>query len=94
MPNLFRRLVGEGAREFGLRSCSPRPFTGRARAGGSIVGAASRVFAAALLILCAVGVLTSPLVVPLMTPGFSGPKLALTTTLTRLMPPICSLPEW
>jgi len=88
IPNLIRRLVSEGA----LNSAFVPVFTETLYRGGHaeadrLFGAASRVFAAALLILCAVGVLTAHWVVPLITPGFPGPKLALTTTLTRLMLP-------
>lgn len=88
IPNLFRRLVGEGA----LNSAFVPVFTESFFKGGHadadrLFGSASRVFAAALLILCAVGVLTAQWIVPLMTPGFPGPKLALTITLTRLMLP-------
>ncbi|MGE5256014.1 MAG: murein biosynthesis integral membrane protein MurJ [Hyphomicrobiales bacterium] len=88
IPNLFRRLVSEGA----LNSAFVPVFTETLYRGGHaeadrLFGAASRVFAAALLILCAVGVLTAHWVVPLMTPGFPGPKLALTITLARLMFP-------
>jgi putative peptidoglycan lipid II flippase len=88
IPNLFRRLVSEGA----LTSAFVPVFTESLYRGGHaeanrLFGAASRVFAAALLVLCTGGMLTAQWVVPLVTPGFPGPKLALTITLTRLMIP-------
>jgi len=88
IPNLFRRLVGEGA----LNSAFVPIFTETLYRGGHaeadrLFGSASRVFAATLLFLCAAGVLTAHWIVPLMAPGFPGPKLELTITLTRLMLP-------
>jgi putative peptidoglycan lipid II flippase len=88
IPNLFRRLVGEGA----LNSAFVPVFTETFYRGGPaeadrLFGSASRVFAAVLMAVCAVGVLAAGWFVPLITPGFTDSKLALTVTLTRLMIP-------
>lgn len=88
IPNLFRRLVGEGA----LNSAFVPIFTETLYRGGHseadrLFASASRMFAAILLIVCAAGMLTAHWIVPLLTPGYPGDKLALTITLTRLMLP-------
>jgi len=88
IPNLFRRLVGEGA----LNSAFVPVFTETFYRGGPaeaerLFGSTSRVFAAVLTAVCAVGVLTAGWLVPLVTPGFTGAKLALTVSLTRMMFP-------
>lgn len=88
IPNLFRRLVGEGA----LNSAFVPVFTETLYRGGHaeadrLFGSAARVFAAILLVLCSGSVLAAQWIVPLMIPGFSGHKATLTITLTRLMLP-------
>jgi putative peptidoglycan lipid II flippase len=88
IPNLFRRLVGEGA----LNSAFVPVFTETLYRGGHaeadrLFGSAARVFAAILLVLCAGFVLAAHWIVPLMIPGFADAKAALTITLTRLMLP-------
>lgn len=88
IPNLFRRLVGEGA----LNSAFVPVFTETYYRGGPaeaerLFGSTSRVFAAVLTAVCAAGVLTAGWLVPLVTPGFTGAKLALTVSLTRMMFP-------
>jgi putative peptidoglycan lipid II flippase len=88
IPNLFRRLVGEGA----LNSAFVPVFTETYYRGGPaeadrLFGSASRIFSAVLVIVCAMGMLAADWLVPLITPGFTGSKLALTVTLTRWMFP-------
>jgi putative peptidoglycan lipid II flippase len=88
LPNLFRRLVGEGA----LNAAFVPVFTETLYRGGAaeadrLFGSAARVFAAVLAAVCAAGVLAADWLVPLITPGFAGAKLALTVQLTRLMFP-------
>jgi putative peptidoglycan lipid II flippase len=88
IPNLFRRLVGEGA----LNSAFVPVFTETLyRAGPAeaeqLFGSASLVFSALLVAVCSIGVLAADWLVPLITPGFTGSKLALTVTLTRMMFP-------
>ncbi len=88
LPNLFRRLVGEGA----LNAAFVPVFTETLYRGGAaeadrLFGSAARVFAAVLMAVCAAGVLAADWLVPLITPGFTEAKLALTVDLTRLMFP-------
>jgi len=88
IPNLFRRLVGEGA----LNSAFVPVFTETLYRGGPaeaerLFGSAARVFAAVLTVVCVVGVLAADWFVPIVTPGFTEAKLALTVRLTRLMFP-------
>ena len=88
IPNLFRRLVGEGV----LNSAVVPVFAETLHRGGPeeaqrLFGAAARVFAVALAVVCTLGVLGADWLVMLVAPGFAGPKLALTVSLTRLMFP-------
>lgn len=88
LPNLFRRVVGEGALSSAfvpvLAEAHLRHGHAEARA---IVGAAARFFAAALAVVCALGWILAPWVVGILAPGFPAPKLELTLGLTRLMIP-------
>ena len=88
IPNLFRRLVGEGV----LNSAFVPVFAETLHRGGPgeagrLFGAAARVFVLILAGACVLGVLSAGWLVDLVAPGFAGPKLAVTVTLTRLMFP-------
>jgi putative peptidoglycan lipid II flippase len=88
IPNIFRRLVGEGA----LSSAFVPVFTEALWKGGhaearAVGASAARFLALALVAISAAGILLAPGLVRLITPGFSAAKLDLTITLTRLMFP-------
>jgi putative peptidoglycan lipid II flippase len=88
IPNLFRRLVGEGV----LNSAFVPVFAETLHRGGPqeaqrLFGAATRVFVVVLTVVCALGVLGAGWLVMLVAPGFTGHKLSLTVSLTRLMFP-------
>jgi putative peptidoglycan lipid II flippase len=88
IPNLFRRLVGEGV----LNSAFVPVFAETLHRGGAeearrLFGAAARVFVAVLAVVSALGVLGADRLVMLIAPGFAGPKLELTVSLARLMFP-------
>jgi putative peptidoglycan lipid II flippase len=88
IPNLFRRLVGEGT----LNAAFIPVITEALWKGGhdranALFAAAFRVLAPLLAGVSALGVVAAPWLVTLITPGFSGAKLELTVTLTRLMFP-------
>jgi putative peptidoglycan lipid II flippase len=88
IPNLFRRLVGEGV----LNSAFVPVFAetlhrGGPREGRRLFGAAARVLGLLLTGACLLGVVFAGWLVTLVAPGFAGPKLEVTVTLTRLMFP-------
>ena len=88
IPNLFRRLVGEGTLNsaFVPLLAEARWKGGDGEAGELFRSAVSRV-ALLLAAVCAAGMLAAPWIVRLLTPGFSAAKLDLTLTLVRLMLP-------
>jgi putative peptidoglycan lipid II flippase len=88
VPNLFRRLVGEGTLNsaFVPLLAEARWKGGDAEA-GALFGAAVRRIALLLLAACAAGMLAAPWIVRLLAPGFSPAKLDLTLVLVRLMLP-------
>jgi putative peptidoglycan lipid II flippase len=88
IPNLFRRLFGEGT----LSSAFVPVLTETLWKSGhdearSLAASAARMLAGLLIVLCLAGMAASPWIVRLMTPGFAGPKLELTVSLTRIMFP-------
>jgi putative peptidoglycan lipid II flippase len=86
IPNLLRRVVGEGASTAALVPVITEYLTHRPRAEAmEMVRALFGVGVGILLVLTVAGVaMTAPLV-HLFAPGFSGTKLELTVTLTRIM---------
>jgi putative peptidoglycan lipid II flippase len=88
IPNLFRRLVGEGALNSAFVPVFSETLHHRGpEEAGRLFGSACRLFAAVLVPACVLGILVAGWMVPLITPGFSGAKLELTVTLTRWMFP-------
>jgi putative peptidoglycan lipid II flippase len=88
IPNLFRRLVGEGV----LNAAFVPVFAETLHRGGPgearrLFGAAARRVVLALSVACAIGIPAAAGIVALVAPGFAGPKLDMTVTLTRLMFP-------
>ena len=88
IPNLFRRLFGEGT----LSSAFVPVLTETLWKSGHsearlLTAAAARVLSGLLIILCLAGMAACPWIVRLITPGFVGPKLELTVSLTRIMFP-------
>jgi putative peptidoglycan lipid II flippase len=88
IPNLLRRLVGEGAMGAAFVPVFTEYFSNRPRA--EAVGAAravGTVMAATLLLLTALGMFLAPLWVALVAPGFAADsdKLRLTIELTRFL---------
>jgi putative peptidoglycan lipid II flippase len=90
IPNLFRRLFGEGS----LSNAFVPVFTDYiTREGQSeafkLARSALWLLSAVLVVISLFGILLSPLIVHIIAPGFSGTagKLPLTVTLTRIMFP-------
>ena len=88
IPNLFRRLLGEGA----LSSAVVPVFTdvlyteGREES-NRLAGAALRLLAVFLCALAVVCIVLAPLLVRLIAPGFTAEKYHLTVMLARIMLP-------
>jgi putative peptidoglycan lipid II flippase len=88
IPNLFRRLVGEGTLNAAVVPLlTEARWKGGDREAHALVSSAARSMALLLLAVCGAGMLAAPWIVTLMTPGFSASKLDLTITLVRLMLP-------
>lgn len=86
IPNLLRRLVGEGAATAALVPVITEYLTHRPRAEAmEMVRALWGIGIVVLLLLTAVGFLGADPLVHLFAPGFAGEKLALTIRLTRAM---------
>ena len=88
IPNLFRRLFGEGTLSSAFVPVLTETLwkSGHAEA-RSLAAAAARMLAGLLIVLCLAGMAACPWIVRLITPGFAGPKLELTVSLTRIMFP-------
>ncbi|MBI3301764.1 MAG: murein biosynthesis integral membrane protein MurJ [Deltaproteobacteria bacterium] len=86
IPNLLRRLVGEGASTAALVPVITECLTHRSRAEAmEMVRALFGVGLGILLVLTAAGVVWTAPLVHLFAPGFSGAKLDLTVSLARIM---------
>ncbi len=90
IPNLLRRLVGEGALTASFIPVYTEYITQRPREeGDELVKASFSILAIGLLFVATVGILASPWIVRIMAYGFSQEpeKFRLTVALTRLMFP-------
>jgi putative peptidoglycan lipid II flippase len=90
IPNLLRRLVGEGALTASFIPVYTEYITRRPREeGNEFVQASFSILTVGLLLIAGFGILASPGIVRIMAYGFSQDpeKFALTVTLTRLMFP-------
>lgn len=88
LPNLFRRLLGEGTLSSAfvpvLAAAACRQGEAAVR---EMAASAARFLAFAGAAACAAGIAAAPWFVPLLAPGFSAAKLDLTVQLTRIMLP-------
>jgi len=88
IPNFLQNLFGEGA-----LSASFIPVyaaligRGEREQADRVAGAVFGILALALAVLCALGLLASPLLVEAIAPGFDGELRALTVTLVRILFP-------
>ncbi len=88
IPNLLQNLLGEG-----VLSASFIPVYARLRAegrtdeAGRVAGAVASILALVSLVVVALGIMVTPGLVDLITPGFSGAQRALTIQLVRLVFP-------
>src|SRR5262245_348121 len=86
IPNLLRRLVGEGAATAALVPVITEYLTHRSRTETMVmVRALIGVGIGALIILTVAGMVWTAPLVQLFAPGFSGARLELTVTLARIM---------
>ncbi len=90
IPNLLRRLVGEGALTASFIPVYTEYITQRPREeGNDLVNASFSILAVSLILIAGLGILTAPWIVRIMAYGFSQEpeKFELTVALTRLMFP-------
>ena len=72
IPNLFRRLVGEGTLNSAVVPVlTEARWKGGDREAGALFSSAARAIAVLLLLTCAAAMLAAPWIVRVMTPGFS-----------------------
>ena len=88
LPNLFRRLFGEGS----LTVAFIPVFSSRISAYGKeeafrMARSAVRLLAVILVIITLMGIIAAPAIVTLIAPGFTGDKFSTTVLLTRIMFP-------
>ncbi|MFQ5900934.1 MAG: murein biosynthesis integral membrane protein MurJ [Thermodesulfobacteriota bacterium] len=90
IPNLFRRLVGEGSLTVAFVPVFTEFLSTHSKdESRRLVGSAFTLFSIILLLFTILGIIFSPLLVKLMSPGFeqTAGKIALTISLTRYMFP-------
>jgi putative peptidoglycan lipid II flippase len=88
LPNLFRRLLGEGAFSSAVVPVFTEVLYDRGLAESNrLAGAALRLLAIALCLLALGCILLAPWLVRLIAPGFTAEKYQLTVTLARIMLP-------
>ncbi len=95
IPNLLQNLFGEG-----VLSASFIPVYANLMARGEkeeadrVAGAIAALLMAATSVLVLIGVLATPLIIDLVTPGFEGPKRDLCIVLVRILFPGAGLLVW
>lgn len=88
IPNLLQNLFGEGVLSASFIPEYSGLLAARDQAAATrVAGAVGAALALAASVLVLVGVISAPLFVPLITPGFTGEKLALTIRITRILFP-------
>ena len=88
LPNLFRRLLGEGAFGAALVPVFTEVHVSQGkRESGRLAAAAMRLLALMLTVMTIGSILLAPILVRLIAPGFTGEKFHLTVVLARIMLP-------
>ena len=88
LPNLFRRLLGEGAFSSAVVPVFTEVLYDQGKQESNrLAGAALRLLAAFLCVLAIGSILLAPWLVRLIAPGFTAEKYHLTVTLARIMLP-------
>ncbi len=85
IPNLLRRLVGEGATDAAFVPVLTRYLARRSRAASRMIRAFFGTGLGLLLVLAGLGICFAAPITRLFAPGFTDEKLLLTTDLTRVM---------
>ncbi len=85
IPNLLRRLVGEGATDAAVVPVLTTYLARRSRAASRMIRAFFGTGLGLLLVLTGLGICFAAPITRLFAPGFTGDKLLLTTDLTRVM---------
>lgn len=89
IPNLLQNLFGEGALSASFIPVYVNLLTRKEgdREAGRVAGAVASILALVTSILVLLGIWLAPHLIPLIAPGFSGPRRELTVTLTRILFP-------
>ena len=88
LPNLFRRLFGEGSLTVAFIPVFARHMSENGKAAAfEMARSAVRMLSVLLVILTVFGILAAPAIVRLIAPGFTGDQFAVTVLLTRIMFP-------
>jgi putative peptidoglycan lipid II flippase len=87
LPNLLQNLFGEAALSASFIPVYAQLLTEDKREAGRVAGAVGAVMAVGVAIFVLVGILTAPVLVTVINPGFDPEKKALTVHLARLLFP-------
>jgi putative peptidoglycan lipid II flippase len=88
IPNLLQNLLGEGVLSASFIPVYSRLLAeGDEEEAGKVAGAIGAILALAISILVLLGVLSTPILIDLIAPGFKGAKRELTITLVRILFP-------
>jgi putative peptidoglycan lipid II flippase len=87
LPNLLQNLFGEAALSASFIPVYARLIAEDEREAGRVAGAVGAVMAVGVAIFVLVGILTAPLLVTIVNPGFAPEKKALTVHLARVLFP-------
>lgn len=88
LPNLFRRLFGEGSLTIAFIPVFSAHLTTRGKPEAfAMARSALRVLSILLTVGVIVGIIAAPLIIRVIAPGFHGLQFSLTTALTRMMFP-------
>jgi len=88
LPNLFRRLFGEGSLTVAFIPVFSEHISKYGKEEAFLLAkSAVRMLSVILAITAIIGIITAPGIVQIMAPGFTGAKFSTTVTLTRIMFP-------
>ena len=88
LPNLFRRLFGEGSLTVAFIPVFSEHISKYGKEEAFLLAkSAVRLLSVILAITAIIGIIAAPGIVQIMAPGFSGAKFSTTVTLTRIMFP-------
>ena len=88
IPNLLQNLFGEGALSASFIPIYSRLLAeGKEEEAGRVAGAVLSLLTLAVSVIVLLGVVAAPVIIPLIAPGFTGERRALTILFTRILFP-------